>query len=265
MISNKIKEIVENRKKTLHLDEAFKKNLGLNVHKNEREQLSHAIRTHLGIPIISEIKPASPTLSNIRIDLDVKMIAREMESAGVVGLSVLTEPNYFQGSYENLQLAVNSTKLPCLLKDFVIDPIQLEIAALLGATNVLIINSICNLIDMHDQASLLGLEPLIEIHNREEIKDLRELRDNGVTPKLIGVNNRNLKTMEINLQTSIDLIPQIKELFGEEVLVISESGINTHRDIQFLQSSKADAYLIGSLIMKSDCMKDTIVSLRGMK
>ncbi len=264
MISNKIKEIVEQRRKSIEKDRNFKFILGEKAHKDNRLTLSESIEKESGISIISEIKPASPTLGKIRKELDIKKIAKEMESSGVVGLSILTEPKYFNGSYENLKLAVENTNLPCLMKDFVIDPIQFMIASQLGATNILIINSICNLEESYRSAIDYGLEPLIEIHDVKELKDIRRLFEMGLKPKLIGVNNRNLKTLEIDLNTSKKIIPKLKVEFGDDIIVLSESGVNTIDDINFLLQHQADAFLIGSSIMKSDNIKEKIFSLRGV-
>jgi indole-3-glycerol phosphate synthase len=264
MISNKIKEIVEQRQKTIDKDRDFKFQLGESAYKDDRQTLSEAIEKEPGISIISEIKPASPTLGEIRKDIDIKKIAREMEISGVVGLSILTEPNYFNGSYENLRLAIENTKIPCLMKDFVVDPVQNMIGSQLGATNILIINSICNLEVNYHSAVDYGLEPLIEIHDVKELSDIKHLFDIGLKPKLIGVNNRNLKTLEINLNTSKEIIPKLKSEFGDDIVVVSESGVNTIDDINFLLQYQADAFLIGSSIMKSDNIKKKIISLRGV-
>ena len=264
MISNKIKEIVEQRQRSIDKDRDFKFNLGEKSYKDNRQPLSEAIRKESAISIISEIKPASPTLGEIRKDLDIKEIAKEMESSGVVGLSILTEPNYFNGSYENLKLSVENTQLPCLMKDFVVDPVQYMIASQLGATNILIINSISNLEENYRSAIDYGLEPLIEIHEVDELRDIMHLFNIGLKPKLIGVNNRNLKTLEINLNTSKEIIPQLKAKFGDDIVVVSESGVNTIDDINFLLQYQADAFLVGSSIMKSNNIKEKILSLRGL-
>ena len=145
MISDKIKEIVEQRKKALGKDIEFLNSIDENSIRKNRKPLSESIKNNQGISIISEIKPSSPTLGNIRTHIDVKSVAKEMESSGVIGLSVLTETNYFNGSYDNLKLAISNTNIACLMKDFVVDPVQYKIAAVLGATNILIINSICDL------------------------------------------------------------------------------------------------------------------------
>ena len=265
MISDKIKEIVKQRENSLGKDNEYLKEMNGELKRDRRKPLSESIKNNQGISIISEIKPASPTLGNIRRDIDVKSVAKDMESSGVIGLSVLTEPNYFCGSFENLKIAVSNTKLPCLMKDFVIDPVQFKIAQNIGATNILIINSICNLENQYSLAIKHGLEPLIEIHDIEELHDIQHLFDIGHNPKLIGVNNRNLKTMNIDIKISKQIIPRLKEEFGEKLIIVSESGINTIEDIKFIQPSGADAFLIGSSIMQSNNIKSKILELRGLK
>jgi indole-3-glycerol phosphate synthase len=265
MISDKIKEIVEQRKKSLEKDFDYLRHIDGKSFKIKRYTLSESIKNNQEISIISEIKPASPSLGNIRKDIDVRTVANEMESSGVIGLSVLTEPNYFCGSYENLELALSSTKIPCLMKDFVVDPVQYKIASGIGTPNILIINSICILENEYRLAMEYGLEPLIEIHEIEEIRDVRHLFDIGFKPKLIGVNNRNLKTLHINLNASKQIIPELKQEFGEKIQVVSESGIHTLEDIRFIQPHGADAFLIGSSIMQSKNIKEKIYEFRGLK
>ncbi len=264
MISNKIKEIVEQRKNSIEKDIIFLESMkGISL-SDSRKSLSETIKDNSQPSIISEIKLASPTLGEIRKPFNLKSIIMEMESSGVVGLSVLTEPNYFNGSYENLRLAVMNTKLPCLMKDFVVDPIQFKIAAQIGATNILLINSICNIKEMYRLAINYHLEPLIEIHEIGEIEDIRNLFEIGFEPKLIGVNNRNLKTLKIDLKTSKEIIPKLKEEFGEKIQVICESGINSIEDINFIRPTGTDAFLIGSSIMQSNSIRKKILELRGI-
>ena len=264
MIANKIKEIIKQRKKSVEKELHFGIDFDEKLSNSGLKSLSEAIKNKQGISIISEIKPASPTLGNIREEIDVIKIAKEMEDSGVVGLSVLTEPNFFNGSYENLKLAVENTRIPCLMKDFVVDEIQFKIAAKLGATNILIINSICNLEERFSTSIEYNLEPLIEIHKPEEINNIRQLFEIGLTPKLIGVNNRNLRSLEIDLNTAKIIIPKLKEEFGDKIQVISESGINTYDDIKSIIPYGADAFLIGSSIMQSKNIKEKILVLRGI-
>ncbi len=264
MIANKIKEIIEQRKRSVEKEIHFITDFEGNSSSKGRKPLSSFIKNNQEISIISEIKPASPTLGSIRKEIDVIKVAKEMENSGVVGLSILTEPNFFNGSYENLKLSVENTRLPCLMKDFVVDEIQYKIAAKLGATNILIINSICNLEEFYSKALEFNLEPLIEIHEPEELKEIRHLFEIGLNPKLVGVNNRNLRTLEINLNTARLIIPKLKEEFGEKIQVVSESGINTHDDIKSIIPYGVDAFLIGSSIMQSKNIKKKILELRGI-
>ncbi|MHA1291823.1 MAG: indole-3-glycerol-phosphate synthase [Promethearchaeota archaeon] len=267
MISNKIKEIVEKRRKSLQKDLVFWNSIkdNNNNNKDNREPLSTAIKNNINISIISEIKPSSPILGVIQRNIDVPKIVFEMEQSGVIGLSILTEPNFFNGSYENLKIAINNTKIPCLMKDFFIDIIQYQIASKLGATNILLINSICNLEDSYCLAIEYDLEPLIEIHYLEEIQSIRHLFDIGLEPKLIGVNNRNLKNLNIDLKASKIIIPKLREEFGEKIQIISESGISSKKDIDDLFPYGIDAFLIGTSIMKSKNIKNKILELRGIK
>lgn len=258
-------DIIEKRKKSLtqdfdkyeDLDDQIQK-INLNL-----KPISQNIKDD-EISIISEIKPSSPSLGNIRKIFNVKKLAVKMEGAGVAGLSILTEPDFFNGSYNNLKIAVQSTDLPCLMKDFVIDEFQLKIANVLGARNILLINLIGNLDIMYQKCLDYNLEPLIEIHNSEEIEDLEKLIEIGFDPKLIGVNNRNLKTLKIDLNTSKILIPKLKQIFGKKIKVISESGIKSREDIDFVAQFGADAVLIGSSIMKSIDVYQKILSLRSV-
>ena len=116
-----------------------------------------------------------------------------MEKAGVTGLSILTEPNYFNGSFENLKLAVQSTNLPCLMKDFIFDEQQFQIARQIGATNILLIHSNGNMEELCEFARNYKLEALVEIHEVEEIASLEHLNEIGFDLTLVGVNNRNLR------------------------------------------------------------------------
>ncbi|MFX1395572.1 MAG: indole-3-glycerol-phosphate synthase [Promethearchaeota archaeon] len=264
-LSNKITEIVKHRKKSLKDDWEYYNSMENLPNNAKRLKLSESIKNNRdSISIISEIKPASPTLGSIRTDINVNNLAYEMEEAGVVGLSVLTEPYYFHGSYGHLKLALSSTDLPCLMKDFIVDPIQVMIAAKLGASNALIINSICNLEELYTIFIEKGIEPLIEIHDMAEIKDIERLNENGFKPTLIGVNNRNLKTLEIDLNTSRQIIPKLREIFGNDFVIVSESGIGSHEDIKSIQSCGADAYLIGSSIMQAKNITQKILDLRGL-
>ncbi|TFF88809.1 MAG: indole-3-glycerol-phosphate synthase [Promethearchaeota archaeon] len=256
-------DIIKKRKKSLIFDYKNFENLENHINKINRKPISQCIKNDQ-FSIISEIKPASPSLGKIRKISDVEKIVLEMQHAGVIGLSILTEPDYFHGSYNNLEIAIESTELPCLMKDFVIDELQIRIANNLGATNILLINLIGNLDKMYQKCLDYGLEPLIEIHSEKEIKDIEKLFEIGFSPKLLGVNNRDLKTMKIDLNNSKKIIPKLKHTFGQNIKVISESGIKTTDDINFVMKFGADAVLIGSAIMKSINIYEKILSLRSV-
>lgn len=263
-ISNIITNIVKSRKESNRNDLDYFNSMKQGpIHS--RDTLSERIENTQEVCIISEIKPTSPTLGKIREDINVKVIAKQMEKAGVVGLSVLTEPNFFNGSYDNLRVAIENTDLPCLMKDFVVDEVQLKIAKELGATNILLINSLIDITKFYPLCLKYELEPLIEIHEYKEIEELIHLIELGFEPKLIGVNNRNLKSLEVSLQNSLVLIPKLKAEFGKDQLIISESGIHTFQDIKLLQPSGADAFLIGSSIMQAKDINKKILKLRGVK
>ncbi|MBD3212749.1 MAG: indole-3-glycerol-phosphate synthase [Candidatus Lokiarchaeota archaeon] len=264
-MSQIIQKLIENRIKSLREQkENLDKISHLNVFPN-RKKLSENIENKNKVSIIAEIKPASPTLGLIRKTFNISNIAKKMEKGGAIGLSIITEPTYFNGSFENLIEAMNTSILPCLMKDFIIDEIQMEIAKYVGVKNILLINYLINIEKMFELSLKYGLEPLVEIHKKEELSDIEHLFEVGFKPKLIGVNNRNLKTLNTDLTTSTQLIPEVRNKFGEKVKIISESGINTYKDIQFLQGTDVDAFLIGSSIMKSEDIVKKIRDLRGKK
>ncbi|MHA1147480.1 MAG: indole-3-glycerol-phosphate synthase [Promethearchaeota archaeon] len=260
---NILDEIIANRKVSLP-EQYVPEDLSESIKSKKKEPLSETIKRNQGISIISEIKPASPSLGDINIEIDVVKVAKQMEQAGVVGISILTEPNYFKGSFSNLKKTAENTSIPLLMKDFIFSELQLKIASDCGASNILLINKLGNLENLYKLALDYHLEPLIEIHNKEEIKDLINLKDIGFNPKLVGVNNRELESMKIDLNTSKTIIPEIKKILGNETIVISESGIYENSDINNLMPYSADGFLIGSSIIQSKDIKKKILNLRGL-
>lgn len=256
-------EILEDRKKSLEPQvNLFEK--AFNSHSSSpRVPLSQNIGNKGAISIISEIKPSSPTLGNIRNEIDVSNLAKQMEEAGAIGLSILTEPNYFNGSFENLKNAIEATNLPCLMKDFVFHESQFRLAKAMGATNILLIAQLGNLSSLYQLAIKHDLEPLIELHDKKDLAIIDSLIEEEYHPTLIGVNNRDLKKMIIDLNISRELIPLIKERLGSNIVVISESGISNKGEIEDIMAYGADAFLIGSSIMQSDDIPRKIKQLRG--
>jgi len=194
--------------------------------------------------IIAEVKYASPSRGRIHDGCTPEALAREFVVAGAAGLSVLTEPTYFSGSIENLARVRRAVTVPILRKDFIVDVRQLVETRALGADAVLLIAWVLGdrLSTFVDGALALGLEPLVEVHDRGEMECA--LATNAT---LIGINNRNLETMTIDLSTTVRLAEAARDA-GR--LVVSESGITWPYDVRSL-SRHCDAFLIGSALMSS--------------
>ena len=196
--------------------------------------------------IIAEFKRRSPSKRDINSSLSVSNVAKEYEDAGVSGMSVLTDGKYFSGSLEDLILSRSIISLPLLRKDFVIDEYQIIEAKANGADVILLIAAILSRNEIKNFSSLannLGLEVLLEVHNLEEIQ-----KSIMPTIDLFGVNNRNLKTFEVSLETSRSLVEKIPDQF----LKISESGISEPNSIKELIELGYKGFLIGENFMKSD-------------
>ena len=194
--------------------------------------------------IIAEVKYASPSRGRIHDGCTPEAIAREFVAAGAAGLSVLTEPTYFGGSTGYLVRVRRAVSVPVLRKDFIIDERQLAETRVLGADAVLLIARVLDdrLPAFVDSALALGLEPLVEVHDRSEME--RALATNAT---LIGINNRNLETMRVDLTTTVRLAEAAR---GEGRTVVSESGIAWPYDVRRL-SRHCDAFLIGSALMSA--------------
>ncbi|MCK9306586.1 MAG: indole-3-glycerol-phosphate synthase [Methanoculleus sp.] len=194
--------------------------------------------------IIAEVKYASPSRGRIHDGCTPESIAREFVAAGAVGLSVLTEPTFFSGSIENLARVRRAVPVPILRKDFIIDERQLVETRALGADAVLLIARVLgsSLSTFVDEALALGLEPLVEVHDRSEME-----RALATETNLIGINNRNLETMAIDLSTTARLAEAARD---DGRVVISESGITWPYDVRNL-GRHCDAFLIGSALMSA--------------
>jgi indole-3-glycerol phosphate synthase len=196
--------------------------------------------------IIAEIKKASPSAGIISEDFDPIKKAKEYEDFGASALSILTEEDFFQGSSQYLQDIKAITSLPILRKDFMIDEYQIYEAKLIGADCILLIASVLNDDEIQsfvDLAELLELDYLIEVHDLEELKRVEHF-SNG----MIGVNNRNLKTFDVDLNNSINL----KNAFNSNNLFVAESGIKSQDDIDTLKAHDIHVFLIGESLMKGD-------------
>ncbi|KNY25282.1 indole-3-glycerol phosphate synthase TrpC [Pseudobacteroides cellulosolvens] len=215
-----------------------------------------AIKREGKVSIISEVKKASPSKGIIKEDFDPLEIAKEYYTSEVQALSVLTEKNFFHGSDEYLCKIRQSIPLPILRKDFIIDLWQIYQARFLGADAILLIVSILSddeLKKFQAVASILGMQCIVEVHDKEET--LRAI-DSGA--KIIGINNRNLKTFDVDLKTTeilMNCIPHDKA-------VVSESGIKSREDMVYLKEIGVDAVLIGETFMRAPSIKDKINEIR---
>jgi len=195
--------------------------------------------------IIAEIKKASPSKGVIRENFNPKEIAKSYADAGACCLSVLTDIEYFQGSDDYLKQSRSACDLPILRKDFMIDPYQIYEAKVIGADCILIIVSALSDMQMQDLvgvANEIGLDVLVEVHDREELSRGMMLR----TP-LIGINNRNLHTFETDLDTTLGLLTDV---FHDRT-VVTESGIHTKDDVKLMRKNNVNAFLVGEAFMKA--------------
>lgn len=197
-----------------------------------------------GCNVIAELKKASPSLGLIRENYQPVPLARSLEAAGAAALSVLTEEEFFQGSLADLKDVKKAVSIPILRKDFIVDPWQVWEARAAGADSFLLIVAVLSdelLAELLALGRELGMEPLVEVHSREELA-----RANAASAKIIGVNNRDLRDFKVSLQTSFDLVQAIPE----NAVAVSESGLHNREDIERLRSAGFDAFLIGERVMK---------------
>lgn len=202
--------------------------------------------------IIAEIKKASPSKGILSHDFLPAAIARAYESGGAAALSVLTDRDFFQGSLENLAEARSAVGLPVLRKDFTIDPLHVIEAAGRGADAILLIAAILSAREMRDLRELAEqhrMAVLVEVHDAEE---LRPALDSGA--RIVGVNNRNLRTFEVTLDTSLELAARIPD----SVVRVSESGIHDAADVRKLMGAGYSAFLVGEHLMKSGDPADAL-------
>jgi indole-3-glycerol phosphate synthase len=225
--------------------------------KTVNASLKKAIAACSKNPVITEIKPASPTLGTIRQNFNPAEIAKAMEKGGAAGISVLTEPKHFHGALSTLTQARQATKLPLLMKDIVIIPEQVEAAARAGANAVLLILGLfdggyceVSIEKMISLAHSKGLEVLLETHTENEFQAAVETEAD-----LVGINNRDLTTLKINLETTKKILEKHRT-HGKTV--VSESGICSPKDLQFLRCTGVSAFLIGSSIMLSENVEEKV-------
>jgi len=241
-----LKMIIEGKKKSVDLLKKTSIEIMSLVEKAPKiVSFADAIRDDSNISIIAEIKQASPSEGVIRQDFNHMSILSTYEQMGAAAVSVLTEEEFFLGKPKYLQEIKEKTKLPILRKDFIIDEIQVYHSRAMGADAILLICGILpfeKLVQLYTLAKKLGMDVLLEVHTLKELKNVIEL-----SPEIIGINNRNLNTFEVKLETTEKLV----SLIPNDTLTISESGINTLKDVLVLKGLDIDAMLIGSAFMRS--------------
>lgn len=256
--SGLLAEIVQHKKQEIADLHARAAQLEQQAHerKTHPRPFTDALRTQEPA-IIAEIKKASPTRGVLQPNFHPAFIAHAYEQGGAACLSVLTDKQYFQGSLHDLEAARAAVALPVLRKDFTIDRVQVFEAAAHGADAILLIAAIletAELRTLRELASSLGLASVVEVHDAEE---LSKAMDSGA--EIIGVNNRNLDTLEVSLDTSL----RLSYLMPTDVVRVSESGIHARRDIDLLRGAGFHAFLIGEALMRSEHPMELLKSLTG--
>ena len=210
------------------------------------------------VSIIAEIKKASPSKGLIRGDFDHMKIAEEYDKCNIQAMSVLTEPEYFKGSDDFLHEISKTVPTPLLRKDFTIDEYMIYEARLMGASAVLLI---CALLDTETLKSYieicdsLGLSALVEAHSEEEVESAL-----NAGARVIGVNNRDLRTFEVDIENCM----RLRSLVPNDIIFVAESGIKTAEDINRLRSANVNAVLIGETLMRAEDKKAALDALKGL-
>jgi indole-3-glycerol phosphate synthase len=205
--------------------------------------------------VIAEIKKASPSAGEIRANFEVAEIAASYERSGAAAISVITEEDFFQGKLEYLTEVKRTVSLPILCKDFIFDPVQVLAARAAGADSLLLIAAILeqtSLVELLAMARDLGMACLVEVHDEEEMVRVLE-----TDARIIGINNRDLRTFRVSLDTTFKLRPNIPS----DRLVVSESGIQEQANLHSLASAAVDAVLVGTSLM---CAEDPGAKLREL-
>ncbi len=238
----KTKSKLEEKKQGLSLEELSSKidfeNLKETNFKKSLQNKAEAI--------IAEIKKASPSAGIISDNFDPVLKSKEYESFGASALSILTEEDYFLGNIQYLKDVKATTSLPILRKDFIVDEYQIYESKFIGADCILLIASILNdeeLKKFSEIAERLKLDYIIEVHDEEELQRVQHFSN-----AIIGANNRNLKTFDVDINNSVEL----KKIFEGENIFIAESGIKSKKDIEYLQQHNINVFLIGESLMKGD-------------
>lgn len=253
-IANAAKIRVQNEKSKISLEQM--KNIALSIKPTAPFLFQNALKKD-GLAFICEVKKASPSKGTIAENFPYIEIAKEYEDAGADAISVLTEPEFFKGSDMYLTEIKNVVNIPVLRKDFIIDPYQIYQSKVIGADAVLLICSILDNKTIKEYLKIcetLGLCALVEAHDKDEVSLAL-----SAGAKIIGVNNRNLKTFEVDINNCINL----RKYVPKDIIFVAESGIKTPDDIKKLKEAGVNAVLIGETLMKSNNKKTMLKKLKG--
>ncbi|MEI4790313.1 indole-3-glycerol phosphate synthase TrpC [Bacillus sp. FJAT-53060] len=227
--------------------------------KYERRSFKKALMNpYRSIGLIAEVKKASPSKGIIQPNFDPLQTAKAYEKSNVDCLSVLTDEPFFQGKNEYLSLIKEHVVCPILRKDFIIDPIQVEESKCIGADAILLIGEVLEpkkLYELYAEAKEKGLDVLVEVHEADTLTNILNI----FTPEIIGVNNRNLNTFT----TTVEQTKEIASFVPKDVLLVSESGIQTFDDLIFLEKHGADAVLVGESLMREPSQEKAVHTLFG--
>lgn len=253
-MKNMLEKLAKNSQKAIN-DGVYKINYKT---PKSKQNLINQIKNNKHASLITEVKFSSPSLGNIRDVSDPVFIANQMVKGGAIGLSVLTQPYLFNGSPDYFTKIRKKIKVPLLMKDIVVDKIQIDAAEKLGADVVLLIQAIFDkkfakdIDDFISHAHKKNLLVLLESHTKKEF-----IESTKTHADILGINNRNLDTLEIDLDTTKSILKDR----DEKRIVISESGVESPKDIKFLDKCGADAFLVGSSIMRSKDIKGLVSEL----
>ncbi len=264
MMQSKLNEIITYKRAQIQLAKSQNSANALLQKLKLESSPVRGFSTHLrrnakdGTALICEIKKSSPSKGLIRTNFDPIAHAQAYEAAGASCLSILTEEHWFQGHETHLINARKAVQLPVLRKDFIVDSWQVIESRLMGADCILLIIAALEkhqAIDLEQTALNLGMDVLVEIHNHTEL----ELAQEWLRADLLGINNRNLKTLSLSLDTSMDLLKKITP----DRFRISESGIYTDHDIASLKKAGAQGFLVGSSLMEQQDIRQATLALLG--
>ena len=254
MAENILKKLVNNSQ--MAIDDGVY-DVDVNLQKSDKD-FKQIITSNPHATLLTEVKFSSPSLGKIRTIGDPSNIAKQMIAGGSKALSVLTQPHLFNGSPEYFIKVREAVDVPLLMKDIMIDKIQIDTAKKIGADYMLVIQSLfdqnflTDIDEFIDYGHKQGLNILLEVHTKEEFQNALKTKAD-----IIGINNRNLDTLEIDLKTTELVLSD----YDDSKLILSESGISTSEDIRYLKKCGADAFLIGSSIMKSDNIEEQVRKL----